>query len=150
MKKLLTIALLLALIYVTSFVLRDEIYRTINGAVVFLSGSNEIKEFAINHYNALHATEPIALDTPVTIHYEYIDSDKIKDILAIYSSEQTCGEGGCMTSIFLASGEKYEAIPFELGVNTYEILPEITNNMHDMRVNKVKLVWNGTSYVIQD
>ncbi len=149
MKKLLTIALLLALIYATAFVLRDEILKTINRATAIIGMHSKVHILTIKHYNDLHPTQNIGIDTSVTIHYEYIDGDKDKDIIAIYNSEHTCGEGGCLASIFLHTDTGYEPIPFELGINTYEVLPAITNNMHDLRINKVRLVWNGKSYTIQ-
>lgn len=84
--------------------------------------------------------------------YTRISNDKDKDIVVTMISDKSCGTGGCLTAIFIQKDDTFEPIDFSYVVQDIKVLETITQNMHDLRINKnakSKMTWNGSHYELE-
>ena len=156
MKRLLLILVLVAIIYVLGVLTYEEIGVYRNNASLILSGIDKSKiiKTVKNHFNETILTDGNSLDdsADIILRLEYINDDTLKDIVATVKSSQTCGSGGCITTIYLQNEfGGFESINFIYAVKDIIIEPSITNQMHDITINGAKgniMTWDGVRYVL--
>lgn len=154
MKKLFLILCLIAIVYVLGTFTVDQFIIFANKAALVLSGGNnaEARTIVLDEYNATlsDTSKKINADTPITFETAYINTDTEKDFIATIHSTDTCGSGGCITSILIKNETgKYESIHFSFALKKITVESSITSGMHDLRVNNDKkglMRWNGSEY----
>lgn len=88
----------------------------------------------------------------ITFVYGSIDLNDSEDFIAIVSSHDTCGSGGCIATLFLVDDTK-TPLPvknFSYAVHSIRILESTTQGMHDLELNGSKngrMTWDGTQYI---
>ena len=155
MRKLLIAIVLIGVIYVLGVMTFSQVKIFLSGASLILSGvdTEKIEEAVISRYSESEFTKYMKLSREdITIHgrQEYINDDNVKDIVVTIESEHTCGTGGCLTTIYLQNELKeLRPVNFEYVVKEIEIMPEVTNGMHDITINgnaDTRMMWDGNSY----
>ncbi len=125
-------------------------------AALALGGVSEEELFTTlrEHYGAtLQKTLEALNESNVDTIVSDLNDDGKSDIIASVDSSDTCGTGGCITSIFLQNelGE-LTAIPFAYAVKHIEVLSSVTRGMHDLRINDdetSRMIWDGVTYVAE-
>lgn len=156
MKRLILALGLLAVTWFIGTFVVTELKAYINNASLIMSGisSNTIQTIVREHINADILGDGVTLNDTAQIHIQtaYINDDSNKDIIATTESAETCGTGGCITTIYLQN-EINEFVPISFAYAVKEILVEnsMTNHMHDLRINNNNeniMVWNGDAYTL--
>jgi hypothetical protein len=156
MKRLVIVILLIGLIYIFAQMTFDQIKVYQNKATLLLSGINstEIIPLIKNHINTeiLKDGQFLSKDAVIGIQAEYVDEDNLKDVIATIQSDDTCGSGGCLTSIYVQDEiQGFRPINFAFAVKEIEVKPSITNHMHDISINgniQNFMSWDGNQYVL--
>ena len=128
-----------------------------SAASLILAGINRttVESAVLTHYRSEIIKDSSALTDPstytLTSEYTHINQDSLLDLTAILESQETCGTGGCIATIFLQNGiGEFEPTGFRYAVRDIEVLESITNGMHDIRLNgdtTERMVWNGAQYL---
>lgn len=159
MKRAVSIFVLIGLIYYAgSFMLGTIDTRGSNAALIMTGVSKAALEEDIREYyrtEVVHDTSAFMNpdDHAIKIEYVNIDSDTIRDVVAIMDSPLTCGSGGCIASIFLQDDlHAFTPINFEYAVKDIEVQSSITRGMHDLLINGEgghHMYWDGTNYALE-
>lgn len=112
------------------------------------------EETVLAYYRSTILENKDVLQDPTTyaVHLTFTDInvDGQDDIVATIDSKDTCGSGGCITTIFLQNeSRQFEALNFMYATKTIKVLDGITRGMHDIELNGDKsnrLSWDGNSY----
>lgn len=156
MKRLFLTICLIGIVYVLGTLVIDQIMLFANNASLILGITNsaEIRKVVLDEYNAKisDVSKRLNDNTNVTLESSYINADTKSDIIATIHSNDTCGGGGCITSILLKNDAgKYESIHFDYAVKKIAVVSSLTQGMHDLRINddeKSLMRWNGSEYSI--
>ncbi len=127
------------------------------GLALMATGMTEsnLKTFVRDYYEeSILSDEQELGDAKIILTYVDINTDSAKDIIAVVESDATCGNSGCITTIFLTDEMREPvAIPgFRYASKEIRVLETITNGMHDLEINKNKksrLTWDGTRYQLE-
>lgn len=156
MKRLLLIIILICIVYVFGRMVFSGAQTFSNNATIVLSGISNKKsqEIIRNHYEkeVLHGKNTLAKDAGIIMTPAYVNTDTDIDIIARVESKDTCGSGGCITTIFLQTNPGViEPLSFAFAVKSLRVLDTITQGMHDIEINDSSvLVWNGKEYTARD
>lgn len=155
---ILIIGLLLILFAFGSFYISGVIERNSNAALI-ISGidTRKLEEHILSYYRTNITLDENSLREPssyeIDMKYTRVNTDDKRDIIAVVRSDETCGSGGCIMTIFLQNEVKeFEPIDFRYAVGSIAVEDTITRGMHDLMVNgsrDTKLIWNDHSYVLE-
>ncbi len=157
MRKLFAFGLLIFGIYYMSIggwgilnSLSGQYFANLIGSVV----TDTQKAYIIDYYTThiLKGIRSLSTETLDTISND-INDDGVDDIIAIQRTDEACGTGGCIATIFLgATDGSLTPISFQIAVKAIEVLGSTSNGMHDLRLNNdetSRMIWNGSAYVLE-
>lgn len=153
MRRLLLAVALIILIYIFFARAQSSLMVFIDNASSVFMGTETYmtREAVVNFYNSQKRTSNDTTLTPesdIEIRSTYINNDSTKDVIAIAREDAMCGTGGCLAALFVRTDGKLKPVTFEYAVKEIESLPNITNGMHDIRINEKTIVrWTGEGYV---
>jgi hypothetical protein len=154
MKRASIVIVLLIILYFLTQVVISRVQTFTNSASVIMSGVNtaELHELIRNHYNehVFKHEKELASGAKIIPTPAYINSDQDLDIVVRVESDDTCGSGGCITTIFLQTDiGTFEPVPFTYAIKSFKVLETLTNQMHDIQVNGDGLItWDGSKYTV--
>lgn len=154
MKRLLIALVLIGVLYILGQMVVSGIKTYTQGASLVLSGlsAKDIQSTVREYYNkkVLSDGKILSDDTDIQITPAYVNNDRELDIIARIESTDTCGGGGCLTTLFIQNEGTLEPVSFTYAVKEIQVLESITNQMHDIRINNDKdkvFVWSGEQYL---
>jgi hypothetical protein len=121
-----------------------------------MSGINPVKITSLikEHVNSeiLNNEQQLSDETVINIQSAYINEDGLRDVVATIQSDDTCGSGGCLTTIYVQDEILgFKPINFAFAVKEIKVKPSITNHMHDISINgntEDFMSWDGNQYVL--
>ncbi len=154
MKRLLLVIILIGVIYVLGLMVVSGIKTYTQGASLILSGMSKdaIHDVVRAHYNEHILTDGTALpeDAAFVLTPVHLNSDRDLDLIARVESADTCGGGGCITTLFVRTEDGLlTPLSFAYAVKEIEVLESVTDGMHDIRLNgniDGTMVWDGNQY----
>lgn len=119
-----------------------------------LGHTNIIDTIILEHYrhDILHNEKALLDSSTYTIERKnvYINEDNMIDMSAVVKAPETCGSGGCITTLFIQqTNGGYIPVNFQYALKSLRVLDSMTNGMHDIEINDTKnaiLTWDGTMY----
>lgn len=154
MRRLLLAVALIILIYIFFERAQLSLMVFIDNASAVIMGTETYmtRETVVHFYNSQKRTSDdvaLTLESEIEIRDAYLNNDSTKDVIAIAHEGAPCGTGGCIAALFVRTDGKLEPVTFEYAVKEIESLPNITNGMHDIRINGRTVVkWTGERYVM--
>ena len=159
MKRLLVTLILLGIIFLLGQNVYTEFTNDMPAALILsgISGTQteaKIIQHFIDRIGVPQGSKIDFKDFHLNTQYVDINNDDRKDIVAVLKSDISCGNAGCMSSIFLQSETgSFDAIEnFFYTIQTIEVLDTYTQNMRDLRINNdttSRLLWDGTGYILE-
>ena len=155
MKRIIIALILVGIIYVLVQIVFSDIKTFSNGASALMSGvhKNEVETIIRKYYNTHVLTDGkmLSSDAKILLTPTYLNTDHTTDIVARVESNDTCGGGGCITTLFLHNDDtgEFEPIEFTYAVKEIAVLESVTNGMHDIKINndaQMTLIWDGNRY----
>ncbi len=155
MKKVFIIIVISGAVYVLGQMVFSGVKNFAQNATVIVSGmnKNEIDAEVRTYYNQhiLESNKTLPKDAHIIVTPAHITGDDTLDIIVRVESQYTCGNGGCITTLFTMDSGSLVALPFEYAVKEITILESVTNHMHDIKVNgdsDTILTWDGNRFVL--
>jgi hypothetical protein len=154
MKRTIITIVLLGLVYFLVHVVISRVQVFSNSASVIMSGVStaELQKLVRAHYHedVFKYEKELAPGAKIIPTPAYINSDQSLDIIVRVESDDTCGSGGCITTIFLQTDiGTFEPVPFTYAIKSFKVLETLTNQMHDIQVNGDGLItWDGSKYIV--
>ncbi len=155
MKQIFVIITLIVIIYFVGSAVITKVGIFTNNASLVISGfsKKEIQQSIVNYYNSeILGSKKISNDAEFDIRVTDIRADTKPDIVTIAKDDLLCGSGGCVVAIFIQNeNREFTPIKFGYAVKEIEVMGNITNGMHDLKINKDSksiLIWNGDEYTL--
>ena len=159
MRPLMLVFGLLLILYALGSYYLGSILEHGSGAALAITGidKGELEERILSYYRSEINKDENALRKPgsyeLEMQYTMVNTDTRRDIIAVVRSDETCGSGGCVMTIFIQNELKaFEPIDFRYAVVSIDVEDTITRGMHDLMINGSKdtrLIWNDISYVLE-